>query len=112
MTLEKVIYPKKKEFGIHIVIIKKMSTNKNLKNQHPSWKTEAIVFLAHIMHSTIACKQASTKLILMIAEGPMHAVGSSSSPGHYKKSGKWSTSFLAEKSKAIAMRIQKNWKTT
>ncbi len=90
------------------MIMKKIKTNKNLKNQHPSWNTDAIVFLAQITHKTTVCMQARTKLILIIADGPIQAVPSPDSVGHYKKSGNTSTSFLAEKSRAIAISIQKN----
>jgi len=60
--------------GIHNEAPKAIITAANFNSQHPSWNTDANVFLARIMQKTIPWKQAKTKLILMIAEGPRHAV--------------------------------------
>lgn len=85
MTLEKIIYPSKKELGIHIVITKNMSTARNLANQHPSWKIDAAVFRVIITHSTTKWKQKRVKLILIMAEGPIHASVSPEASGHCRK---------------------------
>jgi hypothetical protein len=86
MILANAIYPIKKLFGIHIVPTKKQNTKKNFVPQHPSWKIEAAVFLPRIMKKISRWKQANTKLILIIAEGPMHQLpsllGMSSLFGH------------------------------
>lgn len=106
----------KKLFGIHIVPMKKQSTNKNLMPHTPSWKIDAAAFLPRITIKTIKWKQARTKLILMIAEGPMHQLpsllGISSTLGHCKASGKMSTSFLAVNSRIMETVAQNIWKTT
>ena len=49
-------------------------TAENFNSQQPSWNTDANVFLARIIQKTIPWKQAKTKLILIIAEGPRQAV--------------------------------------
>jgi hypothetical protein len=59
-----------------MVPTKKQNTKKNLKPQHPSWKIEAAVFLPRIMKKISKWKQASTKLILIMAEGPIHQLPS------------------------------------
>jgi hypothetical protein len=108
--LEKSMYHLKKVLGMNSDPPKATMTTTNLNNQHPSWKTEANVFLANIMQKTTAWKHASTKLILIIAEGPRQAVLSPDSPGHYKNSGKILTMCLARKNIEMTKIIQNSWK--
>lgn len=107
INLATVIYPLKKSLEIHIVAINPARTASDLKPQHPSWKRLAAEFLARITQNINVCRHASTKLILIIIDGPKHAVPSPSA-GHCRKCGSTSTKLWAVKSRMTANIIQKN----
>ena len=67
---------------------------------------EAGVFLARIMQKTKVWKHARTKLILIIAEGPIHAEDPPDSSGHCINLGKTSTIFLAVNRRRIETKTQ------
>ena len=96
----------KKLLGIHIEAMKKPRSNKLLKSQQPSWKIAAGVFLASIKTKTRKWKQAKTKDIRIIAEVPIQAEESPELPGHFRASGKISTSGLIAKRQINATKAQ------
>lgn len=106
------MYPSKNVFGIHIVEMKNANTMRNLIPQQPSWNRAAPVFLTRIIQSTKAWKQARTKLILIMALGPMQAAPSPDQVGQERASGRISTSLRAVKRRMIEIINQKNWKKT
>jgi hypothetical protein len=63
-----------------------------------------------MMHRTIRWKQARTKLMRTMAEGPRHAVLLPEFSGHCKKEGRILNILFVRKSIAIAIMTQNIWK--